>query len=839
MNVSATNTDLPGVELARAIRRNIVAGALGCMYGMIVLNFYQAGFARKLGLSDVEFGYMSAIPLLVFPCRLLGSYIVEHLGRRKNWFTVTVISSRLVFVPVLLLPFVLTSPSLFRSHLFLVLLLSANALGVMGEPAWFSWMGDLIPGHMRARFWSRRSVYVTISAIIPVVFLSMMKDTMADGTLESEYHGFALVFGCAVLAGVADIIIHYRIPEPPMAKHEKAPNPLKLLALPAKDPRFRPYLVFTGVWTFSVTILGQFGNRYMLEVYGAHAFTLDLGVFSVTIGEFTLVALMTMLHISAAIAGYSIWGLLADRYGSKPVLQLCTLLVAFLPLPWIFVRPHQSLMANLIPSLVIFLFGGLTWTGVEVSTTSIVYGLSPRQSRSMYIAMSLTVAGLCGALAPTLSGYFMKYMAGKEFLALNGYQCLCVLTALGRLYSRTLLYRVEAGETRISASWLFRRIIEANPFTVFPSVYALASPATEDEKIQAVRGLGLSKSKLALTDMIAHLDDPSPKVREEAVVAIVKLGDVAGLNALIERLPQHELGLDSYAAMAIDEAGALPALHPLIDALGKMGMDPSSAQAMSMIDDTRTVQPLIDSLSHPDPRVRATAAETLGDIGDRRASEPLSRLLQTEKSALAIGSYATALSALGEISAIWQILPVLRNTRSIANRRQLAVAIGNLLGEPKVFYNYLDEECKVFGQRAGKIASHCRRLVARSEDGSVASRRADLLALLEAAETAYVGQDWQSCAAGIGRIMDIFTDAIFASMKAAGKIPEDIDIDSLDVLEKVFIITADDQRLGIQLWYSAVLTAERDPEFAKLTFEGCLLDAYVMELVAGRMMSQG
>jgi len=51
---------------------------------------------------------------------------------------VTVIASRLVFVPILLLPFVITNPTLFRSQLFLVLLLGANALGVMAEPAWFS-----------------------------------------------------------------------------------------------------------------------------------------------------------------------------------------------------------------------------------------------------------------------------------------------------------------------------------------------------------------------------------------------------------------------------------------------------------------------------------------------------------------------------------------------------------------------------------------------------------------------------------------------------------------------------------------------------------------------------
>ena len=810
---------------------------MGCMYGMIALNFYQAGFARKLGLSDVEFGYMSAIPLLVFPCRLLGSYIVEHLGRRKNWFTVTVIASRLVFVPVLLLPFVFTNPTLFRSQLFLVMLLAANALGVMAEPAWFSWMGDLIPEHMRARFWSRRSVYVTVSAIIPVVILSMVKDTLADGSLESEYYGFALVFGFAVLAGVADIVVHYGIPEPAMVRREKMPNPLKLLQEPAKDPKFRPFLIYTGAWTFSVTILGQFGNRYMLEVYGAHPFTLNTGLFSVTIGEFTLVALMTMLHISAAIAGYSIWGMLTDRYGSKPVLQLCTLLVAFLPLPWLFVRPDQSLLANLIPSIVIFLFGGLTWTGVEISSTSMLYGLSPRQSRSMYIAINLTVAGLCGALAPTLSGYFMKYMAGKEILALNGYQWLCVLTALGRLYTRTLLYRVEESKTQISASGLFRRIVEANPFTVFTSVYALASPASEDEKVEAMTRLGDSGSRIVISDLVAHLDDPSPKVREEAVMSIVKSEDAAAMKALIDKLPQRELGLDSYVAMALDEAGPKPELQPLVDALSHIGLDSHSARAVSEIDDTRSLQPLIESLSSPDPRIRATAAETLGDIGDRRASEPLSKLLQTDKNEWALGSYATALSSLGEISAIWQILPVMRNTSSVTNRRQLAVAIGNLLGEPKVFYTYLDEECKVFGQRVGIIVTQCRKLLARTENETLGSRRDTLTALIDSAESAYLHEDWTGCAAKVAAIMDVFTDSIFHTMKAGGKIPADIDASSLGTLEKVFLIIADDQRLGIQLWYSAVLTAERDPGFGQLTFEGCVLDAYVMELVAEKVMS--
>ena len=843
MENKAVADGLTGVVLERAVRRNIIAGTLGFFYCTIVLNFYLAGFARTLGLSDVEFGYMSAIPLLVFPMRLLGSYIVEHLGRRRNWFTVTVIASRLVWLLILAIPFVLTNQSLFRSRLFLALLLGSHALGVMAEPAWFSWMGDLIPEKMRARFWSRRSIYITVSGIIPVFLISVAKDTI-DSVVAggSGYGGFALVFGAAVFLGVVDIIIHYGIPEPPMTRHEKTPHPLKMLLQPANDRNFRPFLLYTGAWAFSVAILGQFGNKYMLEVFTHESMgntlpvTVNIGPLSMKVGEYSLLALMNMLHIFAAIGGYAIWGMIADRYGAKPVLQLCTLLVCFLPLPWLLVRPGQSFTANIIPMIALFLFGGLTWTGVEVSSTSMLFGLSPRQSRSMYIAINLTVAGLCGAAAPMLSGHFMKFMTNKSVLGLNGYQVLCVLTALGRFYSRMLLYRVGEA-SKVTAGYLFRRLFDANPLSVFPSVYALAGPATEEEKINAVNRLGESGSRIGTQDLISHLDDPSPRVREEAVTAIVRAADPDAVKALGDRLGHGDSALDALALAALSEIGITPELQPLLDSL-QLGLDPGAAKVLDEIDKASAAHQLIPFLAHADPRIRASAAQALGEIGDRRAGEPLSRLLQNEKNEHAFGSYATALSSLGEISAIWQIIPVMRNTTSVVNCRQLAVAIGNLLGQARVFYTYLDEECKVFGQRAVKITGQCRRLIGRTRDATIYAQRIRLNSLLDSVEAAYLREDWTACATGIAGITEVFTDSIFNSMKRNGKIPQDIDGASLDTLEKIFLIIADDQRLGLQLWYSAVLTPERDPEFTKLTFEGCLLDKYVLELVAEKVMGE-
>jgi HEAT repeat protein len=51
-------------------------------------------------------------------------------------------------------------------------------------------------------------------------------------------------------------------------------------------------------------------------------------------------------------------------------------------------------------------------------------------------------------------------------------------------------------------------------------------------------------------------------------------------------------------------------------------------QALTRLNDTRAVPPLVAALTHAVPYVRATAAEALGQIGDARAVAPLKAALQ-------------------------------------------------------------------------------------------------------------------------------------------------------------------------------------------------------------------
>jgi HEAT repeat protein len=80
----------------------------------------------------------------------------------------------------------------------------------------------------------------------------------------------------------------------------------------------------------------------------------------------------------------------------------------------------------------------------------------------------------------------------------------------------------------------------------------------------------------------------------------------------------------------------------------------SSLMALARRRDPRSVEPLIQALSHPEPGMRRFAAEALGELGDTRAIVPLVELLvdraSDESVAVSVRQVAaTALAKLGEV----------------------------------------------------------------------------------------------------------------------------------------------------------------------------------------------
>ena len=121
----------------------------------------------------------------------------------------------------------------------------------------------------------------------------------------------------------------------------------------------------------------------------------------------------------------------------------------------------------------------------------------------------------------------------------------------------------------------------------------------------------------------------------------------------IERLRSGNPKERDEAAYHLGELGDKRAVEPLIAALKDEDIDVrcEAAEALGFIGDKRAVEHLLPLLKHENPGLRWETAEALGNIGDKRALEPLIALLRDEDSGVRLEA-AEALGKMGDVRAV-------------------------------------------------------------------------------------------------------------------------------------------------------------------------------------------
>jgi len=172
----------------------------------------------------------------------------------------------------------------------------------------------------------------------------------------------------------------------------------------------------------------------------------------------------------------------------------------------------------------------------------------------------------------------------------------------------------------------------------------------KDVRQAAVEALGRIGDIRAVDPLVTMLKDSDWHVRQAAAEALGKIGDVRAVEPLITVLNVNEGDVRQAAVKALVKIGT-PVIEPLIayyaenettlDVLEKIGapavvpliavlkdgycdMRQAAAKALGNIRDTRAVEPLIVALKDESDRyVSLAAAEALGKIGDARAVQSL------------------------------------------------------------------------------------------------------------------------------------------------------------------------------------------------------------------------
>jgi MFS family permease len=403
------------------MRISVIEGAFATVHIGLTGGAFLTGYALMLGAGDVSLGIMAAIPFAAQAFQLASAYLTARTGKLKVFAVSGAALGRLSWIFALLLPFLPFAPGPLRVYAFLLFLFVSSAFLMMTYNAWAVWMSDLIPQRLRGRYFGIRNVVVVTVNLVVTVGGGRTLDAFKARGAQAE--GFAVLFGVAVGAAAVAGLLLSRQPAIPPAAAPPAEVFWHRVAEPFRNANFRRVLRFFAAWSFSWAIPLAFWNVYMLTYLKMSYFQVALfgGITSLT-----------------GAAGNRLWGAVGDRAGNKPVLALCAAAVGLLPLFWLTTRPDF-----IYPVWAIAVWAGVSWAGVNLVAFTMPLALSPRPSRTYYIAAFGLVTGAATFVASTLGGLMARAAGGYEWViggvVFINYHLLFALSSVGRLASVLLL----------------------------------------------------------------------------------------------------------------------------------------------------------------------------------------------------------------------------------------------------------------------------------------------------------------------------------------------------------------------------------------------------------------
>jgi MFS family permease len=428
-------------------RRLISSGAVWAAYEAFTAGFLIV-FAIALGASNTVVGVIGAIPaiammLMEFP----GAKLVEFY-KRKLIFSVCTGLSRLVWILIILIPFLFKEHALVLIGAFFFLV---RALEYLADPSWSSWAADLVPDKSRGTFWGQRNMMVSLAGMMA----SLIAGAYLDLFPKDNYIGFATLFGLGMLLGLYSNKIMFKIKEPEYRDH----NHYSIREFFRVDGQFRTYCWIMVLFYFGVNFASPFFTAYMLE---------DLGL------SYTYFVVAGAIATASRILAHPHFGYVSDKYGDKPVALICMLGTALVPLMFIFVTKETLWL--IVPAQII---SGLVWAGTDLSIWNLLLDLTSRERRAIQVAEFNFLTSVPMVIAPILGGL----VADNWALGLAGIPLVFAFAVVLRGAAALLLNRIHetrAGKER-SIGEVFSHICTIHPFHGMHSVIKIVVKRARDE----------------------------------------------------------------------------------------------------------------------------------------------------------------------------------------------------------------------------------------------------------------------------------------------------------------------------------------------------------------------
>jgi len=420
-------------ELPSIMRKHILTGAMGSIYFVLFTGMYLVTLGNAIGLRYWQWGLLSAASSFALVFQLVAAFLVSRTGSRRLLWYGSAMLSRILRATAVALAFGLSPhvPSAARI-VFIGLLVIANVFDAIAAPPWMSWLADIIPEDQHGSFMGRRSAWIALANMCALVPIGYGIDKVPEGM---KIPALMLVFAFAFTVGILDLVIHKTIPEPRMAPPPRRHFWSEVKA-PLMDVRFRPWLIFNGCWTFSMTLGGSLGTIYFVE---------NLGIKSNFMGGSIVLVMLPML--GTMLAGRFL-GQQVDRRGIKQTLTWGYRFWAILPAFWILAKPSTALWWLAASAIT----GSLASLLALTSSTKLITRLPPAAHVSMYVAVSTCVGSIAGGMGSLVGGLILHVFEGASWkvgsYTFVGFHAIFVSSLILRNLATLLMRRIEEPHAR-------------------------------------------------------------------------------------------------------------------------------------------------------------------------------------------------------------------------------------------------------------------------------------------------------------------------------------------------------------------------------------------------------
>ena len=379
----------------RAMRLSVLDGALWAL----MVGFGEAYFladAVRLGATRWEQGLVVSLPLFMGGLgAVLGVRLLASATHRKRIVLASTLSQVLLLGGLA----VLHEADLVTPPLLILLSCLHQVAGQTAGLAWSSWMGDLVPAAVRGRYFGRRSRVVYGATLLGLVGSGLLLQVLEPGAAGDVIagaggRGFAVILTVATLARLGSTLLLAFTPEPRFAGLAP-PRPVRrVLASPRGRVAWRLLGAAAGLQLVTYIAAPYFAPYMLGELRLSYAMFTAANVVLILLKILTLPA----------------WGHAVDRYGARSVLLLAVLLVALVPLPWIWA---QSFLVILVAQAM----SGFAWSGHEIAYFTLLLEVTRKRSRP-YVFAAQSVLNGGAQIVGTLIGAALLVLLGRSFRTL-------------------------------------------------------------------------------------------------------------------------------------------------------------------------------------------------------------------------------------------------------------------------------------------------------------------------------------------------------------------------------------------------------------------------------------